>query len=182
MQQRSNTLYKEILGGRHYYGKVWHPRQFFSVAMPYYPFCLAPPAITLRLRHSVSPSQVVYPSPSLFSLFPSPLTLRLCSPNSLFLLLVFVFASQSHASRSYCSSCFLPTLFNQPLALFRRRYSLSSSFSPHTCTRVVQVRGQRLARVEWVLACACLWTHESHVCTLPYLWPVPYPAVKRVIT
>ena len=136
-------------------GRYEHARQFFSVAMPFYPSCLVPPAVTLRLCPSVSPSSAVYPSPSLFgSLLPS-FTLRLRSPNSLFPLLVFVFASKSRASRSYCSSCFLPTLFNRPLALLRRRYSLSSSFSPHTCTRAGRVRGRRLA-------CARLRTRESH--------------------
>ena len=135
VQQQSNTRYKEILGDKHYYGKYEHTRQFFSVAMPFYPSCLVPPAVTLRFRPSVSPSPAVYPSPSLSSSLLSPLILRLRSPNSLFPLLVFVFTSQSRASRSYCSSCFLPTLFNRPLALFRCRYSLSSSFSPHTCTR-----------------------------------------------
>ena len=65
---------------------------------------------------------------------PPPFTLRLCSPDSLFQLLVFVFASQSCTSRSYCLSCSFPTFFNRPLALFRRRYSLSSSVSQHPCT------------------------------------------------
>ena len=80
-------------------GKHEHARQFFSVAMPLYPSCLVPPAVTLRLRPSVSPSPAVYPSPSLFGLLLSSLTLRLRSPNLLFPLLVFVFASQSRSSR-----------------------------------------------------------------------------------
>ena len=128
--------------------KYEHARQFFSVAMLFYQSCLAPPAVTLRLRPSVSPSPAVNSSPSLLGSLLSPLTLCLRSPNSLFPLLVFVFTSQSRGSRSYCLSCFLPTLFNQPLVLFRCRYSLSSSFSLHTYTRVGQVRGRRLAWVE----------------------------------
>ena len=80
-------------------GKHEHARQFVSVAMPLYPSCLAPPAVTLHLRPSVSPSPAVYPSPSLFSSLLSSLTLlRLRSPNSLFPLLVFVFANQSRSS------------------------------------------------------------------------------------
>ena len=80
-------------------GKYEYARQFFSIATPFYPSCLAPPAVTLRLCPSVSPSPAVYPSPSLFGSLLSPLTLRLRSPNSLFPLLVFVFASQSRSSR-----------------------------------------------------------------------------------
>ena len=80
-------------------GRYEHARQFFSVAMPFYPSCLVPPAVTLRLRPSVSPSPAVYPSPSLFGSLLSSLTLRLRSPNSLFPLLVFVFATQSRSSR-----------------------------------------------------------------------------------
>ena len=122
--------------------------------------------VTLRLCPSVSPSPTVHPSPSLFGSLLSPLTLRLCSPNLLFPLLVFVFASQSRFSRrlhyvfallsryfscqssSQLASLAPPaltvrrafsvlskSLFNRPLALFRHRYSFSSSFSLHTCTR-----------------------------------------------
>ena len=174
VQQQSNTLYKEILGGKHYYGKVWHAKQFFSVAMPFYPSYLAPPAVTLHLCTSASPSQAVYPSPSLFGLLPLQLTLRLCSPNSLFPVLVFIFASQFHASQSYCSLCFLPTLSNRSLALFHRCYSPSSSFSPHTCTRTGRVWGRRLAQLEWVLACACLQlaSHMLACVTLPVTYTV----------
>ena len=52
---------------------------------------------------------------TLYSLFHSlllPFTRRFRSFNLLFLLLVFVFASQSLASYCYCLSCFVPTLFN----------------------------------------------------------------------
>ena len=126
-------------------GKYKHARQSFSSVTPFYPSCLAPPAVTLRLHLSVSLSSAVHPSPSLFGSLLSSLTLRLRSPNSLFPLLVFVSASQSHASRSYSLSCFLRTLFNQPLALFCHCYSLSSLFSPHKCTRAGRVRGRRLA-------------------------------------
>ena len=80
-------------------GKYEYPRQFFSIATQVYPSCLAPPAVTLRLCPSVSPSPAVYPSPLLFGSLLLPLTLGLCSPNSLFPLLVFVFASQSRSSR-----------------------------------------------------------------------------------
>ena len=99
--------------------------------MPFYPSCLAPPAVTLHLCTSVLPSH--------------------CDK-----LLVFIFASQFHASRSYCSLCFLPTLSNRSLALFHRCYSPSSSFSLYMCTRTGRVRGRRLAQLERVLACACL--------------------------
>ena len=114
--------------------------------MPFYPSCLAPPAFTLRLCPSVSPSPAVYPLPSLFGSLLPPFTLHLRSPDSLFQLLVFALASQFCASCSYSSSCFLRTLFNRPLALFRHRYSLSSSFSLHTCTSARRVRGRRLYR------------------------------------
>ena len=82
-------------------GKYEHARQFFSVGMPFYPSCLVPPAVTLRLRPSVSSSPAVYPSPLLFGSLLSSLTLRLRSPNSLFPLLVFVFASQSRSPRLF---------------------------------------------------------------------------------
>ena len=123
-------------------GKYKHARQFFSIVTPFYPSCFAPPAVTFRLCPSVSPSPAVHPSPSLFGSLLSPLTLHLHSPNSLFQLLVFVLASQSRASRSYCSSCFLRTLFNQPLALFRHRYSLSSSFSPPSHSHRASARAE----------------------------------------
>ena len=80
-------------------GKYEYARQFFSIATPFYPSYLALPAFTLRLCPSVSPSPAVYPSPSLFSSLLSPLTLCLRSLNSLFPLLLFVFASQSRSSR-----------------------------------------------------------------------------------
>ena len=80
-------------------GKYEHARQFFRIATLFYPSCLAPPAVTLRLCPSISPSPAVHPSPSLFGSLLLPLTLRLRSRNSLFPLLVFVFASQSRFSR-----------------------------------------------------------------------------------
>ena len=109
-QQQSNTLYKEI----------------FS------PSCLALPAVTLRLRPLVLPLQLFtlclrsLVSSSHRSLYV--FTLLTHSPNSLFPLLVLVLASQSRASSSYCSLCFLLTLFNQPLALYRNHYLLFFSF------------------------------------------------------
>ena len=134
-----------------------------------------PQLFTLRLRSSVRSSRCsryVFAdltrcfrcqSPSSLAVSLLPLfTLHLCSPDSLFQLLVFVFASQFRASRSYWSSCFLCTLFNRPPALFRHRYSLFSSFSLHTCARAGRVQGQRLERVERVMACARLRTRESH--------------------
>ena len=149
MQQQSNTLYKEIhvLGVNTTMEKYEHARQFsvlpcHSIShvllhlLLLFVFTLRscpPQLLTLCLRSSVRSSRR---------------SLCLRSPNSLFPLLVFVFVSQSHGSRSYCLSCFLPTLFNRPLVLFRCRYSLSSSFSLHTCTCVGQVRGQRLAWVK----------------------------------
>ena len=49
-------------------GKYEYARQFFSITTPFYPSCLAPPAVTLRLCPSVSPSPAVHPSPSLFDM------------------------------------------------------------------------------------------------------------------
>ena len=69
-------------------GKYEHARQFFSVAMQFYPSCLVPPAVTLRLHPSILPSPTVYPSPSLVDLLLPQLTLRLHSPDLLFPLLV----------------------------------------------------------------------------------------------
>ena len=85
-QQQSSTLY---WGTNTTTGKYEHARQFFSVAMQFYSSCLVPPAVTLRLHPSVSPSPTVYPSPSLFGSLLPQLTLRLHSPDSLFPLLVF---------------------------------------------------------------------------------------------
>ena len=98
-------------------------------SMPFYSSCLAPPAVTLRLHPSVSPSPVVYTSPSLFGSLLLPFTLCLCSPDSLLQLLVFVFASQSCASHSYCSLCFLPTLFSTSLQL---SFVVVTRFLPHS--------------------------------------------------
>ena len=90
-------------------GKYEHARQFFSVAMPFHPSCLAHPAVLFR--SSICSSRrlldvfallTCFSAASLrrrypVSLFP-PFTRRLCSPDSLFPLLAFIFASQSHAS------------------------------------------------------------------------------------
>ena len=126
-QQQSNTLYKEILGDKHYYGKtvfqcchavlsiLFCSSCCYSLSSP---FGLASPAVYLCLRslvHSSRRSLYVF-------------TLLTRSPNWLFPLLVFVLANQSRASCSYCLLCFLPTLFNQPLALFRHHYLLFFSF------------------------------------------------------
>ena len=63
-QQQSNTLYKKYWRTNTYTtGKYEHARQFFSDAMPFYPSCLTPPAVTLCLRPSVLPSPAVYLSP-----------------------------------------------------------------------------------------------------------------------
>ena len=93
-QQQNNTLYKEILGDKHYYWKLKHAKQFFSVVMLFYPSCLAPSAVTLRLCPSVLPSPAVHP-----------LLFTLCCFRCL---LVFVFAYQSR------SSCRLVYIFTLP--------------------------------------------------------------------
>ena len=89
------------VGGMLWYGKYEHVRRSFSAAMLFYLSCLAPPAATLsyfvfalwscplplftfRLRSSVRSLALA-------------LTLHLCSPSSLFPLLVFLIAIQSHS-------------------------------------------------------------------------------------
>ena len=128
-QQQSNTLYKNW-GRNTTTGKYEHARKcchailsvlscFLLLLLFIFTFQSCPLQLfTFRLHSLVHSS---YRSLYVF-------TLHLCSPNSLFLLLVFILANQSRGSRSYCSSCFLPTLFNQPLGLFRHRYSLFFSF------------------------------------------------------
>ena len=93
---------------------------------------------SLFLLQNISTASLRYRQPiSLFLLF----TLCLSSSHLLFPLLTFVFTSQSHDSCCYCLSCFLPTLFNRPLAFFCHCYSLSSLFLLAVCTRVLVCGG-----------------------------------------
>ena len=72
------------------------------------------------------------------SLFDSLLTLftrHFHSLNLLFPLLVFVFTSHSQASCCYCLSCFVPILFNRPLAFF----IIITCFLPHSSYYTVAV-------------------------------------------
>ena len=107
------------------------------------------------------------------SLFDSLLTLftrHFHSLNSLFPLLVFVFTSHSHASCSYSLSCFLPTLFNRPLAFFffiacflphSSYYTIrgrcegrdSRGWSKHTCEHVYKLVGHTLMHVTLPVTC-----------------------------
>ena len=140
-------------------GKYKHARQFFSIVTPFYPSCLVPPAVTLRLHLSVSPSSAVYPSPSLFGSLLSPLTLRLRSPNSLFPLLVFVSASQSHASRSYLQFVVLSPYSLQPASS-----SLLSLLLAFLLVQSAHVHSHwASARAETRMG----WSEYSHV--VPYL-------------
>ena len=77
-------------------GKYEHTRQFFSVAMPFYPSCLAPPGVTLCLHPLVSLFGLALPS-CLYFTFTLQFT-PLAVHSLVFLLLVYVFTSQSHSS------------------------------------------------------------------------------------
>ena len=102
---RDTTVHctKKYLGGKHYYWKVKHARQFF------------------RCCHAVlsvlSCFFCCYSSSLPFGLLLLLFTPRLCSPNSLFPLLVFIVASQSRSSCGLLYVCLLLFIIFSPYSL-----------------------------------------------------------------
>ena len=149
----------------------------FYFALRFAPLAVHSTFSLSQLAVSVASLRCRYP----VSLFP-PFTRRLCSPDSLFPLLAFVFASQSHASCAFflvLTSCLASFPSPRPAFHHLQYSSLNRTASDGKLGEALETRlqasclharggcrggyeGGDSRGLEQALACACLQTRGSH--------------------